>query len=82
YIKKAYTRAKITYRLQEGKQHGINPDDVPLNTDLVIIPDAGSNQYDEHKVLKDSDIETVVIDHHDCDIESEDALIVNNQLSL
>ncbi|MHC9080491.1 DHH family phosphoesterase [Bacillus altitudinis] len=81
YIKKAYPRAKITYRLQEGKQHGINPDDVPSNTDLVIIPDAGSNQYDEHKVLRDRGLETLVIDHHDCDIESEDALIVNNQLS-
>src|SRR5690606_2887501 len=33
------------------------------------------------KQLKDRGIDVIVLDHHDCEKESEDAIVVNNQLS-
>lgn len=38
----------LYYRVHTNKQHGIIPKTVPNNIKLVIIPDAGSNQYEEH----------------------------------
>ncbi|CAL8901975.1 putative single-strand DNA-specific exonuclease; phage SPbeta [Bacillus pumilus] len=81
YIKKMFPKSKITYRMHEGKEHGIILDTVPDNTDLVIIPDAGSNQYEIHKELKERGCDVLVIDHHECEDESKYAIIVNNQLS-
>ena len=48
---------------------------------MVIIPDAGSNQYEEHKKLKENGIDVLVLDHHEASHYSEDAVVVNNQLS-
>ena len=48
---------------------------------LVIIPDAGSNNADGCTRLKKNGIITIVLDHHLCDIENPDAIIINNQLS-
>lgn len=81
YIKKMFPKSKITYRMHEGKEHGIILDTVPDNTDLVIIPDAGSNQYEIHKELKERGCDVLVIDHHECEDESQYAIVVNNQLS-
>ncbi|MEM5028964.1 DHH family phosphoesterase [Priestia sp. WB3] len=81
YIKKMFPKSKITYRMHEGKEHGIILDTVPDNTGLVIIPDAGSNQYEIHKELKERGCDVLVIDHHECEDESQYAIVVNNQLS-
>ncbi|MEK4049860.1 DHH family phosphoesterase [Bacillus sp. FSL K6-2839] len=81
YIKKMFPKSKITYRMHEGKEHGVILDTVPDNTDLVIIPDAGSNQYEIHKELKERGCDILVIDHHECEVESPHAIVVNNQLS-
>ncbi|MGM0968623.1 MAG: DHH family phosphoesterase [Bacillota bacterium] len=81
YIKKMFPKSKITYRMHEGKEHGVILDTVPDNTDLVIIPDAGSNQYEIHKELKERGCDVLVIDHHECEEESQHAIVVNNQLS-
>lgn len=40
-----------------------------------------SNDYDEHKKLKKLGIDVIVLDHHDADHLSQDAIIINNQLS-
>lgn len=71
---------KIDWYMHEGKQHGVELDKVPSDAKLVIIPDAGSNQYEEHSKLKELGYDTLVIDHHLCDHESEDAIIINNQI--
>lgn len=40
-----------------------------------------SNDYKEHKILKERGTDVLVLDHHDADGgESEDAIVVNNQL--
>lgn len=64
-----------------GKQHGVKVDNVPEGTTLVLTPDAGSNQYEEHQQLKKMGIDVLVIDHHHAEKYSEDACVINNQLS-
>ena len=34
------------------------------NSYLIIIPDAGSNDYQEHKKLKESKKKVICLDHH------------------
>ncbi|MFO1442951.1 DHH family phosphoesterase [Bacillus sp. Bva_UNVM-123] len=71
----------IQWRLQEGKEHGIIIENIPDNINLVIVPDAGSNQFKEHSLLKKSGVDIIVLDHHECDEESNDAIVVNSQIS-
>ncbi|WP_299831680.1 DHH family phosphoesterase [uncultured Metabacillus sp.] len=81
YLKKVFPDIKLQWRIHNGKEHGVIVNEVPDDVDLVIIPDAGSNQYREHKQLKDKGIDVIVLDHHDCEKESDYAIVVNNQLS-
>ena len=37
------------------------------NIKLVIAPDSSSNDYEEHKILKERGIDVLVIDHHEAD---------------
>ena len=74
----------IDIRLHEGKEHGIEKEwlaDIAENYSLVICPDSSSNDYFQHKFLKDNGVTVLVLDHHEADKISEDAIIINNQLS-
>lgn len=75
-----YTAHHVSYAMHKGKQHGINLGYVPKGAKLVIIPDAGSNQYEEHRILKEQGIDVLVIDHHIAEKVSEYACVINNQL--
>ena len=48
---------------------------------LILVPDAGSNDYEAHAVLKSKEIDTIILDHHLADNISKDAIVINNQLS-
>lgn len=76
----AYVQNNISYRIHDGKEHGIIVDAVPKDVKLVIAPDSSSNDYEEHKTLHDKGIDVLVIDHHEADKISEYACIINNQL--
>ena len=76
----AFVVNKIIYRFHDGKQHGIIADQIPNNVKLVIAPDSSSNDYEEHKKLRDRGIDVLVIDHHEAEKVSEDACVINNQL--
>lgn len=69
----------------KGKMHGIIVDRVVENGlkkgDLLIVPDAGSSDFEEHNQLFDIGISTLVIDHHLAPNEDTPAIIINNQLS-
>ena len=80
-IAPGHAQQNISYRIHTGKEHGIILDTIPANTKLVIIPDAGSNQYEEHHQLRQQGIDVLVLDHHEADRVSEDACVINNQLS-
>lgn len=65
-----------------GKGHGLTPDiEINPDTKLIILPDGGSNDVEEHKKWKDKGVDIVVIDHHQITNVSEDAIIINNQSS-
>lgn len=76
----AYTQSHVIYYMNEGKVHGINAETVPDNVKLVICPDSSSNNYEDHKILRERGCDVLVLDHHLADHESEDAIIINNQM--
>ena len=93
YIKKCGTKANIKPILHKGKGHGLSDtfDDV-LETmpSWVVLPDAGSNDYEYMKQLRESFVddggapEFLILDHHIVEPDTkfyEHAVIVNNQLS-
>lgn len=66
-----------------GKQHGINDliDDIIIaDIDLLFIPDAGTNDANECMTLKENDIETIILDHHEVIRENKYATIVNHHM--
>ena len=79
-IAPGHTQQNIQYRIHNGKEHGIILDTIPEDVKLVIIPDAGSNQYEEHTVLKEKGIDILILDHHEADQVSPNACVINNQL--
>ena len=87
YIYKVFPSAMdlLSIQLHEGKEHGIEEkwlEEIVANEyKLVICPDASSNDYNQHKFLKDNGIDVLVLDHHDAEEVSENAIIINNQLS-
>ena len=80
-IAPGHAQQNISYRIHDGKEHGIILDTIPEDVKLVIVPDAGSNDYEQHKILHDKGVDVLVIDHHEADKVSADACIINNQLS-
>jgi single-stranded-DNA-specific exonuclease len=71
----------------DGKLHGLGDEKVykeicESGIDLLIIPDAGSNDYEQHKELKEKyNIDILVTDHHSAERYSDHAVVINNQLS-
>lgn len=82
YLKRRWPTNNIIYRLHTGKEHGVLPETVPPCCSVVLIPDAGSNQFEDHRFLDSLGKVVIVLDHHEVDnLEDTPALIVNNQLS-
>lgn len=70
----------LTYRLHTGKQHGIILDAIPNGTQLVIIPDAGSNDIEQQSILKSQGIDVLILDHHEISDKQPIACVINNQM--
>lgn len=84
YIREKYPNAKLNFVNHSGKQHGISVNfSEKLDTvyDLVIVPDAGTNDFEAHQILANKGIDVLVLDHHDAYGYSEYATVVNSQLS-
>ena len=75
-----FVQSNIYYRIHSGKQHGILLETVPDDVKLVIAPDSSSNDYEVHQALKAKGVNVLVIDHHEADQISKNAIIINNQL--
>ena len=80
----AFVKNNISYRFHTGKQHGIPleiiDDIMSKGYKLVIAPDAASNDYEQHKILKENNVDVLIIDHHEAEKVSKDACVINNQL--
>ena len=80
----AWVENNLSWYMHESKQHGLKDClDYILQKefDLVICPDASSNDYDEHYQLRKRDINCIVLDHHNAEYVDQEAIIINNQLS-
>lgn len=75
-----FVQNNISYRVHDGKAHGIIYNTVPKDAKLVIAPDSSSNDYEVHEQLAKDGIDVLVIDHHEADHVSEYACVINNQL--
>lgn len=94
YIKHIFPEANLEFTVHEHKQHGLD-DKVTWITDearwdLVIVPDAGSYDVEEHRALGELGMDVICLDHHEqlydeygVPVTSDlpTAIIVNNQLS-
>ncbi len=81
YLKLINPDVKLTYSIHTGKQHGLSYDiKIPEETNLLIIPDAGTNDSKQCKKLKEKGIDIIILDHHISDQENPYAIIVNNQM--
>lgn len=87
YIKKSFDK-EIEFRLHTKKQHGLEDFIDALVEeacwDLVILPDAGSNDQEYHQRLMEVGADVLVIDHHEkeTDVEVDNTIIINNQTSV
>lgn len=59
-----WTHTHLKHILHEGKEHGLADvmDKIPNDTALVIVPDAGSNDIEQHKILAEKGIDILVLD--------------------
>ena len=76
----------LDFIVHENKTHGIIINDEILSKyKLIIVPDAGSNDEEQHKILRENGIDLIVLDHHqvehDTFINDIHAALVNNQNS-
>ena len=84
FFKSLYPNARIEWRLHDGKEHGILLDTIPIDADIIVIPDAGSMQFDEQEQLANQGRKVIVLDHHNIGSnypKFENVIIVNNQSS-
>ena len=80
----SFVENHLKYYLHEDKTHGLSDcmDYIEDNNfELIIIPDAASNDYEYHKKLKEEGRIIIILDHHEAPQVSEDAIVINNQLS-
>ncbi|MEK5205284.1 DHH family phosphoesterase [Bacillus sp. FSL R10-2789] len=84
YIKKVKPEANIIYFLHDSKAHGLTEkilDQVSqTELDLLIIPDAGSNDDEGIARLYHMGLDIVIIDHHEVEKEPRVGILINNQL--
>ena len=70
----------LNYYFHAGKQHGlVDCVEEAKKYKFIIAPDSSSNDYEQHKELKDLGIDILVLDHHEADYVSSDACVINNQ---
>ena len=84
YIKRIKPSIEIRYFIHKGKSHGLDEfvEEICLdNSQLVIVPDAGTGDVDECAKIVGSGKDIIVLDHHSISDKGNPAIVVNNQLS-
>lgn len=75
----------VTIHTPVDKSHGLEAVIKELKTekkyDLIVCPDSSSNDYEYHAILSSMGYDILVLDHHDAPHYSENAVVINNQLS-
>lgn len=75
----------IDYHVPDGKEHGLstlmNIFEGEKKWDLIVIPDAGSNDIEESNLLQEKGYDILTLDHHIASKYPESMVLINNQLS-
>lgn len=84
YLKLLKSDWNISILLHTSKQRGLNDETImdkirKEKPNLVIVPDAGTNNKDQAEELCDLGIGLIVLDHHDFKTPIEKGYLVNNQ---
>lgn len=69
-----------TVFFHSGKQHGISDlmtEILNANLNLLIVPDAGSNDVDACRELRANGVDVIIADHHEIENENQFAIVVN-----
>mgnify|MGYP003289474170 CR=1 FL=1 len=74
-----HTQNNIIYKTHNCKAHGIVLEDIPEDVKLVIVPDAGSNEFEKHAILKNKNIDILILDHHNVEELPTEVCLINNQ---
>lgn len=79
-----------TIYIRKGKSHGLRTNKgnnenvveqiINDKIQLMIIPDAGSNDIDECRELYVNNCNTIVLDHHNIEVDNPWAIVVNRHL--
>lgn len=84
YLMKLSDKWTIKILIHSGKQRGLDDEDImnrirQEKPDLVIIPDAGTNNCEQADELCGLGIGLIVLDHHDIVTPIDKGYLVNNQ---
>jgi len=76
-----FTLNHVKWGFHLDKGHGLLMNQILADKpQLVVCPDAGSDEYPLHQILSENNIDLIIIDHHNADHYSEYATVINNQL--
>lgn len=84
YIKRLSPDIEVRCFIHKGKIHGLSEFVDSMcedDSNLVIVPDAGSGDFKECEKLIASGKDVIILDHHSIDASDNPAIVVNNQLS-
>lgn len=87
-IKEYKSSSELEFIMQDGKHHGLTEHAMEkiqeIEPDLILIPDAGSNDLNNLLILSTAQYDTIIIDHHEIENHGvadmiENLILVNNQ---
>ena len=84
YIKRLSPDIEVRCFIHKGKIHGLSEFVDSMcedDSNLIIVPDAGSGNFKECEKLIASGKDVIILDHHSIDASDNPAIVVNNQLS-
>lgn len=82
YLYREFPTVNIVFKYHEGKQHGLSDITIENGVNLVIVPDAGTNDVREIEELYKRGIEVLIIDHHHLEVDyPKYGVLINNQTS-
>jgi single-stranded-DNA-specific exonuclease len=80
YLSKIYDTKYITYHCHLNKEHGIILDELKdYDYDLLIVPDAGSNDIKQIEELYEQGKRILILDHHPITATTDKAIVINCQ---
>ena len=89
YIQRLNAEVELMGLIHDGKQHGLEDKisfflETDKHFDLLIMPDAGSNDFKYIENLKEINLPVLILDHHIVEDDtplSDNCCIINNQAS-